>query len=155
MTVATLYEWLVLAHVLAAMVWLGGLFALTALAWRVLAARDDAATLGLAASLGTIGPLVFAPAVVVLFGAGIGMVADSPAWTFGQTWVRLALAVFAAVFVLGAVFQSRAGIRAGRAAAAGDAATAGHELRRWALGNVAVLALLLLAVCDMVFKPGL
>jgi len=155
MTVASLYEWALLAHIAAGMVWLGGLVALSVLMWRVLRSGDDPATLRLAASLGVVGPLVFAPAVVVVFGAGVAMVLDSAAWSFAQTWVWLALALFGGAFAAGAIFQSRAGTGAGRAASAGDAADAARQLRRWSLGNVAMVALLLAITWDMVFKPGL
>lgn len=56
-------------------------------------------------SLRMIGPRVLAPAMVVVVGLGIWMVVQSDAWGFGQTWVLLALALFAAVFLIGAVFQ--------------------------------------------------
>jgi uncharacterized membrane protein len=153
--VATLYEWLMLVHVLAAMVWLGGLVSLTVLAWGILRSGDGGAAVRFASLLGTVGPRVFAPAVVVVIGCGIGMVVDSPAWSFGQTWVRLALALFSAVFFVGVALQSRAGIGAGRAAAAGDVDGAVRHVRRWSRGNVLVLAILLLITWDMIFKPGL
>lgn len=152
---ATAYDWLMLVHVVAAMVWLGGLVAMSVLVWRILAGGDAKAALGFAATLGVVGPLVFAPALVLVVAAGVAMVADSSAWSFGQTWVVLALVLFAVVFAVGALFQSRAGIGAGRAAEAGDATAAARQLRRWATGNVTILAVLLVITWDMVFKPGL
>lgn len=68
-------------------------------------------------SLGVIGPLVFAPAMIAVLGFGIWMVIDTDAWDFGQTWIWLALSLFGAAFLAGAVFQGRAAIgtrRAGR-----------------------------------------
>jgi uncharacterized membrane protein len=155
MALASSYEWMLFGHLLAAMLWLGGLTALSVLAWRLLASGDADAVVRFAASLGIVGPIVFAPAVVAVVGFGIGLVADSPAWTLGQTWVWLALVLFGAAFAVGAIFQSRAGIGAGRAAAAGDAQEAVRQVRRWSRGNVVVLALLLAIAWDMVFKPGL
>jgi len=155
MIVASVYQWLLLGHVLAAMLWLGGLTALSVLAWRLLASGDADGTLRFAGALGTIGPIVFAPSVVAVVGFGVALVADSDVWDVGQTWIQLALALFAAVLIVGIAFQSRAGIGASRAAAAGDAGEARRQVRRWSLGNVAVLALLLVITWDMVFKPGL
>jgi uncharacterized membrane protein len=153
--VASAYQWLLLGHVLAAMLWLGGLVALSVLAWRLHASGDADATLRFAGALGTVGPLVFAPSVVAVVAFGVALLADSDTWDVGQTWVQLALALFAVALVFGAAFQSRAGIGASRAAAAGDATAARGQVRRWAVGNVAVIALLLAITWDMVFKPGL
>ena len=120
MTLASLYEWLMVVHVIGAMVWLGGLVAMSALVWRVTLSADDPAAGRFAAALGVLGPLVFLPAVLVVLGFGIGMVADAEEWSFGQTWVWLALVLFGAAFATGAAFRSRAGIAARRAGAAGD-----------------------------------
>src|SRR5207247_2309696 len=88
-----------------------------------------------------IGPLVFAPAMVAVLGLGIWLVLDNDAWSFGQSWVWLALALFAAAFFVGAVFQSRAAIGAERAAAAGKDAEAARQLCRWSWGMGLILAL--------------
>jgi hypothetical protein len=82
------------------------------------------------------------------------MVVDDDAWGFGQAWVRLALALLAAAFVVGAVFQSRAAILAQRAVTAGDHGEATRQLRRWSWGMRLILLLLLVVTWDMVFKPG-
>ena len=83
------------------------------------------------------------------------MVADSAAWNFGQTWVWLGFALFGAAFLVGAAFQSRAAIGAQRAVEAAEQDEAVRQLRRWVWGSRFILALLVLATWDMVFKPGL
>jgi uncharacterized membrane protein len=148
-SIAALYDWLVLAHVLAAMVWLGALVILGAFAVQILRAGDEP---GVGRFL-HIGPLALAPAPLTLIAAGLAMVADR--WDFGQTWIVLALALFAAAFLIGAAHQSRAAILAERAARRGDHAEAARLLRRWAWGMAAIVALLVIATWDMVFKPGL
>jgi uncharacterized membrane protein len=152
---ATLYDWLMFLHILAAMVWVGGLVAVGVLATWVARSRDRDAIASFVGHLRVIGPLVFTPAVVAVLGLGIWLVLDSDAWGFGQTWVWLALALFAAAFLVGAVFQSRTAIGAGRAAAAGDHAEAARQLRRWAWGMGLILAFLVVITWDMVIKPGL
>jgi uncharacterized membrane protein len=154
-TAAGLYEWLVLAHVLAAMIWIGGVVVLGAFAIRILRAREPGAVGGFLGSLRTIGPLVLAPAPVTLVAFGIALVADSDSWDFGQRWVQLALGLFAAAFLIGAAHQSRAAIAAERAAARGDEDEAARQLRRWAWGMGLILLLLVASTWDMVFKPGL
>ena len=152
---AALYDWLMFLHILAAMVWVGGLLAVGVLATRVVRSGDRDAITSFVGNLRVIGPLVFAPAMVAVVGLGIWLVLDSDAWTFGQTWVWLALTLFAAAFLVGAVFQSRAAIGAGRAAAAGDHIEAARQLRCWTWGMGLILALLVVITWDMVIKPGL
>jgi uncharacterized membrane protein len=152
---ATLYDWLMFLHVVAAMAWVGGTVALSALATHIVRSGDRAAVERFVGSLRVIGPLVLAPATLAVVGFGIWLVVDNDAWDFGQTWIRVALALFAAAFVVGAAFQSRAAIGAQRAAAAGDAGEAARQLSRWAWGSRLILLLLLVATWDMVFKPGL
>ena len=150
---ASLYDWLLLLHVLAAMFWLGGITVIGAFAVRILRTREPGATAGFLGSLRVVGPLVLAPAPVILLGMGIWMVANQ--WDFGQTWVTVGFTLFAIAFLIGAAHQSRAAIAAERASAAGDDATALRHLRRWAYGMAVILLLLVVATWDMVFKPGL
>ena len=154
-TAAGLQDWLLLGHILAAMVWIGGITVLGAFAVRILRGGDPAATGGFVATLRRIGPLVLAPAPVLLLGFGTWLVGESDAWDFGQRWVQVALGLFAAAFLVGAAHQSRAAIAAERAAARGDAAEARRRLRAWAWGMALIVALLVAATWDMVFKPGL
>ena len=152
---ATLYDWLLFLHIVAAMVWVGGVVVLNVLATHVLRSGDPDAVARFTASLGVIGPFTLAPAVVALLALGIAMVADSDAWAFGQTWIVLGLGLFAAASVVGAAFQSRAAIGAQRAASAGEAGEAARQLARWSWGMRLILVLLLVTTWDMVFKPGL
>ncbi len=153
--VASLYDWLMFLHVLAAMLWLGGTAAISALATYTTRRAEPAAIERFIGSLRVIGPLVLAPATFAVVGFGIWLVLDGGAWEFGQTWIRLALGLFAGAFLVGAAFQSRAAIAAQRAAEEGNTDEAARQLRHWAWGSRIIILLLLLATWDMVFKPGL
>jgi uncharacterized membrane protein len=153
--IAELADWLLFLHILAAIVWLGGLVMLGLLATLVLRSRDGEAVTRFVGSLRVVGPLALAPAMVALLGFGIWMVAHDEAWDFGQTWILLALALFAGAFLIGAAFQSRTAIGAQRAADAGDQGEAARRLRRWSWGTRLTLLLLVVASWDMAFKPGL
>jgi succinate dehydrogenase/fumarate reductase cytochrome b subunit len=107
------------------------------------------------ASLRVIGPAVLAPATVTVLGLGIWLVLDNAAWDFGQAWVQVALALIAAAIVVGAAYQSRTAINAQRAIDRDDHTEARRQLTRWTWGYVLVVALLIAAAWDMVFKPGL
>ena len=152
---ATAYDWQLFAHVLAGMVWLGAIVLLEVIAIRVVTGDDDLAAGRLVGTLRAVGPLVMAPMPVILLGFGIWMVADNEAWDFGQTWVQVALALFAVAFAIGAAHQSRTALAAERAAAAGEHREARNQLRRWTWGMGAIILLLVAATWDMIFKPGL
>jgi uncharacterized membrane protein len=147
-----LSSWLHLGHVLGAIAWLGGglmIFVLGARARQ----RATSATIGeFGQTLAYVGPRVLTPAVLATLVLGIWMVLESPAWDFAQLWVRVALALFAGAFAIGLLALSRIGIALQRVA---DADEGRRLLDRWLLGYGVVLLLLVLAVWDMVFKPGL
>jgi uncharacterized membrane protein len=153
--VASLYEWLLFVHIVAAMVWLGGLVALAAFGVRVLRSGDREAVARFIGSLRFIGPAVLAPSSLLVVAFGIWMVIDNEAWNFGQTWVWLALALVVAAVLVGAVLLSRYALSAGRAVDAGDQTEAVRQLKRWALGIGSIVLILVVATWDMVFKPGL
>jgi uncharacterized membrane protein len=155
MTVATLYDWLLLGHILGAMVWLGGGVGLAALATATLRAGDPHAVARFTGALRTFGPAVLAPATVTVLGLGVWLVLDSAAWDFGQTWVQLALVLVAAAIAVGAGHQARTAINAQRAVDRDDLAEARRQLVSWTWGYAAIVVLLAAIAWDMVFKPGL
>jgi uncharacterized membrane protein len=152
---AGLHEWLMFLHILAAMIWVGGALTVSLLATRVLRSGDAATVSQFIGNLQFIGPLVFAPAIAGVLAFGIWMVVDSSAWSFSQTWLVIALPLFAAAVLVGAVFQSRAAIGAKRAAETGDNQQAARLLRRWIWGMRLIFLILLIIAWDMSIKPGL
>ena len=152
---ASLFDWLVFLHLVGAMVWFGGVVTAGLLATQVLRSGDSAAIARYIGSLRLIGPAVFAPAMLAVLGFGIWMVINSDEVRFAQTWIWLALVLFAAAFLIGAVFQSRAAIGAQRAVDAGCDGEAERQLRRWVWGTRLILLLLVVATWDMAIKPGL
>lgn len=150
---ATLYEWLLFLHIVAAMVWVGGLVALNVLVLVVLRSGGSEEVARFVSALRVVGPATLAPAMLGVVGFGVWLVLDSDAWSFGQTWVWLALIMFGAAFVVGAAFQSRSALGAQHAVEAGDGAEAVRQLRRWAWGMRAIVVVLLVIAWDMVFKP--
>jgi uncharacterized membrane protein len=150
-----LYDWLLFLHIVAAMVWAGGAVVLGVLAIRVVHDGEPGAVARFIGNMRMVGPVVLAPATVAVVGFGVWLVLDSAAWGFGQFWVQLALALFAAALVIGAAHQSRAAIGAQRAADRGDDEQARRQLARWSWGYWAIVLLLIVATWDMVTKPGL
>ena len=152
--VASLYDWLMFLHVLAAMVWVGGVVALIALGRYAVGSGEHEAVARFVGSLRRVLPLVLGPSSTLVLLLGIWMVLDSPAWGFGQTWVWLALALLAAAVLVGMLAAARSSRAAEAAVAAGDHGQAVRQLRRWTWAIGLIVLLLVVATWDMVFKPG-
>lgn len=152
-----LHAWLKFGHIVGAIVWVGGGLMLSFLAARARASSDPNAIREFGRTLSYVGLRVLTPAVLAVLLFGIWMVLDNAAWDFAQLWILIALGLFAVAFAIGVVFLSRIGIALQRSADSGhlDAEAGGALLGRWLLGYRIVLVILLVAVWDMVFKPGL
>ena len=155
-TLATgLYDWLLFAHILMAMVWLGGALLLNVLAIQALRGADRDGVARFVTNLRVIGPRVFAPSVVLLLGFGIWLVLESDAWDFEQSWIQIGLGLFVAAFLIGVAYLGRTAVLAERAVSNDDHDEAARQLRRWSWGYQIVLVLLIVATWDMVTKPAL
>lgn len=150
----TRYELWSLLHVLAAVVWAGGAFAMTV---AVIAAQLHAVPLELpllARVNSWVGARILTPAGVVAFVAGVLLVADGP-WDWGQTWIALGLAGFALTFLPGFVFltpEARRLVAAMREHGPGHPEV-GRRVRRILFVSRLVTVLLVLVVADMTLKP--
>jgi hypothetical protein len=148
-------ELLLLVHVLAVVVWLGA-----GLMGQVLAAmadaRGDVRTFsGVVGLIGDLTLRLFVPASLLAFASGVALVASTP-WGFGEPWVLIGLAGFAATFGLGAlVIGPRAGRLAATLAADGGALGVAGQAQARALLAVAraELVVLVVVVAAMVLKP--
>ena len=107
-------------------------------------------------TLSYVGLRVLTPAVLALILTGLWLVATGSEWKFTQLWVLLGLGSFITAFLIGAIYLSRIAIQLDRVATSADlnAKAARDLLGRWILGYQIIL-ILLFAVWDMVFKPGL
>jgi putative copper export protein len=149
----TLYDWLLLGHILSAMVWVGGGLMLVFVARRARASTDPRAIVDFGQSLSYIGPRVLAPSVVGVLVFGVWMVLESAAWDFGQAWILVAIGLFVVAVLIGAVYLSRVALQM-VGSRREDARVSRALLDRWLLGYAVVLVVLVLIVADMVFKPG-
>lgn len=147
--------WIHFLHVSAAVVWLGGGVMLSIVGIRARRSSDRAVVGEFARLLSYAGLRVFTPSVLVVLATGLWLVLAGSEWSFGQAWILLALAAFGAAFAIGAVFLSRSALRLERVAAGvGDLDAARAAIGQWLVGYGIVLAILLFALWDMVFKPG-
>lgn len=150
----TLHSWLLFGHILGAMAWLGGGLVLALMGLRVRRSTELASYHEFAGTLGYVGPRVLMPGVIAVLVFGLWMVLESEAWDFSQLWIQIAIGLFVLAFVVGALYLSRVGIAMGRPESA-DLAAQRRLVGRWLTGYGVVLLILLVAVWDMVFKPGL
>ena len=82
----SLYGWLVLAHIVAAMIWVGGGIVALTTGRRVEGSGQPVAKQVFASVEAWSGARVFGPAAFSVVLLGVLMVWQSDAWSFGQTW---------------------------------------------------------------------
>jgi uncharacterized membrane protein len=149
-----MYQLLLFVHIVCAVIWVGGALYAQLLALRVSRSPDPAELPHLAHNIEFIGSRVFAPAALLLFVAGVGMTLQ--AWSFGQTWIAVSVALWVVSVLTGAVYL---GPRVKRAAdlfeAEGPTSQAGRELidRLFLVSRVELVSFAVI-IALMTFKPG-
>lgn len=146
-----LESWLHFVHVLAAVVWVGGGVILLFIGLRARSSHRAETISEFAGILPYVGLRVLMPAVILVLITGVWMVLAGSEFHFSQFWVLFGLALFAVAFGIGGIYLSRVGMQMTKVA--GTAGAAGL-VDRWLMGYGVVLAVLLVALWDMVFKPG-
>jgi uncharacterized membrane protein len=151
---ATTYQWYLAIHILAAVVWVGGGFALQLLAIR--ASRPNARlNLGsFASEVEWVGTRVFIPSSLILVVMGFLLVSEGN-WDW-EFWVAFALAVWIASFVVGIAFLGPQSGKLGKDVEQYgiDSPQAMARLQKIFIVARIELVLLILVVLDMTLKPG-
>lgn len=152
-----LEPWIHFIHVLGAIIWVGGGIMLSLVGARARKSKDPRLIGEFARTLSYVGLRVLTPAVVAVLLTGIWLVLTGSEWSFTQLWVLLGLGAFILAFLIGAVYLSRIAIQLDRLVAGKDVdpRVANDLLGRWMVGYQVILLILVFAVWDMVFKPGL
>ena len=149
-----MYELLKYVHILAAMVWVGGAFTLQVYGIYTSRSGDPTAMARFGRDVSVVGGRVFPVASIVLLIAGVIMVLQR--WSFGQTWIMVALILWIASLLAGVLFIGPRSARIGELfATEGPTSEAGRTLMNQVF-LVARLELVSFAVIVflMVFKPG-
>lgn len=151
-----MYDVLLFVHILGGMIWVGGGIVFAALVRQLASRETHEAADRLIDQAKYIYNTVFAPAVILLLVTGVTMVIIQDAWEFSQTWVWVALLLFAIAFVEGAVIGDRIEKQLLELRRAGEQTSivAVELFNRWMRStNISILTWLgILAM--MVFKPG-
>ena len=149
-----MYQLFLYVHIICAVIWVGGAVYAQLLALRVGGSSDPSELPRLARHIEYIGARVFLPAAVLLFLAGVGMTLQ--AWSFGQTWIALAVALWVLSAATGAVYL---GPRVKRAAelfeAEGPTSQEGRALidRLFLVSRLELVSFAVI-IALMTFKPG-
>jgi hypothetical protein len=103
-----------------------------------------------------VGTRVFAPASLLAFLSGLGLVLDSDFWGFGDDWIIIGLVLFAVTFLAGLLFFGPESGRIGKLVASEGPASpsAQARIRRILALSRADLVLLFLILFDMAVKPS-
>lgn len=147
------YEWYLMVHVLMAVIWVGGAFAIQLYAVRLLRANDPHRMAGFARDTEWIGQRVFVPASLLLVVFGFLLVEEADiGYPF---WILFGLGVFAYSFLTGAGFLGPESGRIGKLIVERGAqdAEVQRRIRRILVWSRFELLLLLLVVVDMAIKP--
>lgn len=149
-----MYQLLLYVHIVAAVIWVGGAFAIQVLAFMVSRSEDPMELPRLGQRLEKLGTWVFMPAAVVIFVAGAAMTIQR--WGFGQAWIAVSVGLWVLSAVAGAAYL---GPRAKRAAALFEAEGPASPAARQLISRLFVVSRLELVsfaviIGLMVFKPG-
>lgn len=103
MLAITTYEWLMSAHVLAAVMWVGGNVMLTLLALMTIGLRDPVRLAQFVKQVAFLGAAYIPILSLMVVGFGFGMVENGDLG-YSPTWIQIGIAGWVASFALGAGF---------------------------------------------------
>ena len=147
-------------HVVFAVIWIGGGFLISALAFIAELEHDLEGRTILAKQAASVSQRVFTPSALIVLVMGIAMMLNDTgkvAWDWGSFWVTFGLLGFVASFLIGFFVLGPAAKRMEGIVASGGANSpdAHAEMNRIFLVARADAAILMLVVVDMVAKPFL
>jgi len=150
------YRLLLLVHILAGMAWVGSAITLQATLLVARRSGDPAEVDRVMRSLGWADTWLALPAPLLVVTTGVAMVIASGAWTFTQAWILLSIGLVVVYELIAMTVGGRLYRRIVAARESGELDGAAHArtMTAWGRLGALLLALLLVAVGLMVFKPG-
>lgn len=107
-----MYEFLLFLHVLAAVIWVGGGFALNVVGTRLVGASNPDAMAGFARQVEFVGQRIFAPVSGLLFLVGVFLTLDR--WSFQDLWIAIGVVGFLYAAITGAAVIGPLAARTGK-----------------------------------------
>ena len=149
------YGVLLFLHIAAAIVWLGGGFLFQILGTRAVVAADPPRMGTIVGELNAMSTRLFIPSSLAVFVLGVLLVFDGP-WSFGDAWIVVGLAGYAATFLTGLFFIKPQGEKIGAVMErdGGASPAAFDEIRKMMLIARVDLVVLFVVVFDMAVKPS-
>lgn len=150
------YNLILLVHVVAAIVWVGGGVFVQIYATRLDRGGETQRLMAFAKDLERFGQTVFLPSAILVLLAGVAMVIYAPFVAMTDLWILIGLAGIVSTIVIGAAFLGPEAGRIARVAGergADDPEVLARTRRIFAISRID-LAVILLVVADMVLKPG-
>ena len=150
----TSYEFLVLLHITAVIIWLGAGFTMDLLFLRAERTGSPAESGKTGELMEWLVPRVFIPSGLLTLAVGILLVWDGP-WSFGDVWILIGLAGWIASFGVGFLFIRPQGEKMKEIVAhyGPTSVEARRQGRRLGVVSRVQLLALFLVVVDMVLKP--
>jgi uncharacterized membrane protein len=148
------YQTVLYIHIVCAAIWVGGAFAIQALAIVVSRSDEPMELPRLGRNLEFIGLRLFMPAAVLLFLSGVVMTIQN--WSFGRPWIAVSVGLWVLSALIGAVYLApRTKLVAALFEVEGPESTAARTL----IGQMFLVSRLELVsfaviIALMVFKPG-
>jgi uncharacterized membrane protein len=148
------YEILLFLHILAAVLWLGGGFLIQALVFRAERTDDVVLLKKLAENSKWFAQRIFIPSSLAVLVLGVLLTIEGP-WSFGDLWIVLGLAGYAASFLTGILFLEPEGKRidAAMTAHGPQSREAAFHIRRINVVQRVEMTILFLVVAVMALKP--
>jgi len=142
---------LLFLHILGVTVWLGGGLH-SAYTYSALARMEAAAAGAAIERLHKLEGRFFGPAILVVLLTGIGLVLNSEAYRWGDTFVIMGLATFVIAAILDSTIGKKNGLRLVAAASSGTGMAG--ALRSWQRGTLLDVLVLLVTLWAMIAKFG-
>ena len=146
------YTFLLFVHVTMAVVWIGGGFMKQLFAIRASSLGDPARIAAVGEDIEFLATRTFVPASLLAFASGMLLVIESDFYGFGDDWIVIGLALYAATFLAGLLYLGPEAGRVGKLQAEGSP-EAGARMQRLVFLARLDLALLFLLIYDMTVKP--
>jgi uncharacterized membrane protein len=150
-----LYDFLLFLHVAAAVIWVGGGFALNVLGSRLVKTAGPEEKAGFARQVAFIGQRIFAPVSGLLFLAGVFLTLDR--WSFKDLWIAIGVVGFLYSAITGAAIIGPLSAKTGKLieSSGADDPQVSHNIKKlFALGRVE-LVVMFIVIAAMTMKPTL
>ena len=150
----TLYEFLLFAHIAAAVIWVGGGAMLQAIGVVALRSNDPTRVAQFAGDVERIGNRMLVPAALLAVLAGFGLVWESDFWTLGDDWIVIGLILFAITFLAGTFFFGPESGRIKKLIESEGVNAAQDRIRRLIVTTRLDLIVLFLLIFELSVKPS-